>query len=203
MARIGIDLDGCLANFNDAYTALLTKESGVEFPPTSDEWPTEWYYDRPEGVSAAHRSAAWEVIKSTDFWGRLTPLEGALDSLQRLNILRATGHDIYFITSRPGKMAKFYTEEWLRLSGMQNPTVLIASNKGPVAQGLELDVFVDDKPENLNDVAEARAEVRAYLVDRPYNRTYLPPLCGGGVRVKSVGEMLDIEFPLTQLRRAA
>ena len=198
--KLGIDIDGVLANFTDAYTELLFKESGVRLPPASDEWPTEWQCDRVDGITAKHRSAAWDHINSTDWQARHLPIKGALQAIQRLNIISATGNSVYFITSRGGDMAKFHTETWLRFHGSVLPTVLIANRKGPVAAGLELDVFVDDKLQNIDEVREATCGecfTRCYLIDRPYNQK------NGYTRASSLGAVLDIEFPLMRMKEAA
>lgn len=170
--RIGCDLDGCLTDFNSAFIELIQKETGIQLPSPSATYPTVWNYHRAGGVSAQQSDAIWDYIKSSSFWATLHPLKGALDAVQVLDFMTRAGHDVYFITSRPGTFAKYHTETWLKLAGMSNPTVLIADDKGPVVAGLQLDVFIDDKPENIVDAVTARPAVRAYVIDAPYNRVF-------------------------------
>lgn len=208
--KIGIDVDGVLANFNESYIELIKKETGIALPKPDATYPDQWHYERAGGVTREQENRIWEEIKSTQFWGTLQPMAGALDALRRLNALRFTGVQSYFITSRPGRMAKFYTEMWLKFHGMDMPTVVIADDKGSVAKGIVLDVFVDDKPENIQDVAATTARTRVYLIDQPYNREYQQALKeypdlrdARAIVVGSLSEVLDREIPQSKLKRAA
>lgn len=210
--RIGVDIDGVLANFTDSYTDLLTKETGITFPRFCAEWPTEWYFDRaalnqhytPEAAKAVEKRV-WNHIMSSDFWAHLHALPGAIDVLAEL---RDSGDQVYFITSRPGKNAKALTEYWLRMHGMDNPTVLVVSSepaKGHIAKGLVLEAFIDDKPENCIEVRNAtmtRQTVETndafvdhvvypcaiFMVDTAYNRHVELP---GITRVTSASDALS------------
>lgn len=178
--RIGCDVDGVLARFDEAYAELITAETGIQFPTDDIEnWPATWYWERDalkqHGYSKndAHNveNKVWTYIKSSGFWGGLHAYKGVPEAIDRLNTMSVDGHDIYFITSRPGHLAKFWTELWLDRLGMSRPTVLIASDKGSVAKGLELDAFIDDKPENIADVHLASPNTMVILINRPYNRS--------------------------------
>ena len=210
--RIGIDIDGVLARFDQGYARLLIKETGHFIDIENPEWPAEWYWDRAflrqhYDAKEAKRieNLVWDRdIKPTTFWGGLGHYSGTMDALDRLRLATYAGLDVYFITSRPGHMAKFYTEMWLSLHGMRNPTVLIAHNKGPVIEGLELDAYIDDKPENIVDAVQARPKVRAYLIDRPYNRdSEVLKDWKHYTRVASIGDVLNIELKEIEEAKAA
>jgi uncharacterized HAD superfamily protein len=192
--NIGIDLDGVLANFNDAYADILrTINPAITIPKSSSTWPQHWGWDKHAGYTSKQINEAWEVVKSTTFWGTLHPLKGTLETLKELSVLRGIGHGIYFITSRPGRMAKYYSEIWLGAHGMQNPTVIISNEKGSVAKGLDLNIFIDDKPENIIDVVTAAPKCKCYIINKPYNQTFIDAnLCE---RVNNVQEVLDVLFP--------
>lgn len=206
--KIGVDIDGVLADFVSAHSAVLFNQTGIKLPPVSDEWPDVWDYDKAAGFTSAQRSAFWEEVKTTSFWASLLPLEGALEAIARLNELQGDGHEVYYITSRPGHKVKHLTEVWLRWHGAENPTVIISNDKGSIAKGLELEVMIEDKPENLVDVARAtyvpNSHCRLYLTDRPYNRglTALGVAGVGYHRVPSINEALDIEFPRQEAKAA-
>lgn len=201
--RIGIDIDGVLARFDQGYARLIMRETGWFIDIENPNWPAEWYWDRalfkakglnPQAAKQLENTIWDRDIKPTTFWGTLGEYAGTIQALDRLRLSVYAGYDIYFITSRPGHLAKFYTEMWLSLHGMLNPTVLIAHDKGPVISGLELDVFIDDKPENIVAAVEARPKVRAYLIDRPYN--HHPAVLEGvdHIRVADIGTVLTIEL---------
>lgn len=201
--KLGIDVDGVLADFHSHHIPLIERITGIKLPPVSDTYPDVWDYHIAGGVTKAQEKLIWAEIKSTQMWASLNPLPGAIEALSRLNALRYTGVESYFITSRSGRMAKFYTEMWLNFHGMSSPTVLISSDKGPVVSGLALDVFVDDRPENIQEVAYQAPTTNLYLVDQPWNRDFESKQGTRFERVRSLGEVLDREIPQSKLKEAA
>jgi uncharacterized HAD superfamily protein len=200
--RIGIDVDGVLAAFNEAFIELIKHELNIELPPVSGTYPDVWSYHRRDGVSAKQDQQLWNVIKTTPFWSTLHAMAGAPDAVRRLNALANMGNDVYFITSRPGALAKYYTEFWLRGHGMMNPTVLIAIDKGPIAEALNLNVFIDDKIENIKEVLMCAPWVKCYIVDAPYNQD-VDWGSDSVTRIKTINGVLDAEFAPKQEARAA
>jgi uncharacterized HAD superfamily protein len=172
--RIGIDLDGVLADFNTPFIALVEKHTGIKLPAPSATYPDVWDFHIAGGVTKAQASAMWEDIKTSYFWAKQQPVPGALEALKLVNALAQEPYfwNVYFITSRHGERAKWMAEAWLCMAGIDNPTVLIAHQKGGVVGGLELDAFIDDKPENIRDAYNGTADgnIHLFLVDAPYNR---------------------------------
>lgn len=168
--RIGFDVDGVLADFNASFVQLVKEQTGVQLPELSDHYPAEWDYHLSAGVSREQDSQLWKhITESFNFWMRLSPLAEGARIMKALAGVE-TAHDVYFITSRPGATAKFQTEAWL-LKFFALPTVLIAKDKGPLVKSLKLELFVDDKPENCNEVVEATdGKCITLMPDRPYNR---------------------------------
>jgi 5'(3')-deoxyribonucleotidase len=213
---IGIDIDGVLADFVSGYSELVRKDLDIQLPPVSNTYPPVWDFDYAAGVTIAQRMELFAKVANTEFWGKLNPMKEALYVLDQLTRLRFEGHHIYFITDRSGARAKFLTERWLSLHGMNNPTVLLSSDKGPVAKGLKLDVYIDDRPKNVEEVKRSSPDTRVYVLDAPYNRefndvvklteeeespyvaTYTKVF-----RVKSVTEMLHRENLLPKFERQA
>ncbi len=147
--RLGIDIDGCLANFNKGYRDLFIKITGVDgFRGETD--PPCWNYHQHYGYSDAEFTEVWKRIAESDtFWADLDPLPGA-ESFLRWLYWRQSTADVYFITQRLGQNVKHQTERWLTHVGFPHPTVLIApGSKGDIADGLKLTHVLDDKPENL------------------------------------------------------
>ena len=167
--KIGIDIDGVLADFTTDYIELLCEVSGVDRRPTSlyTTWQAPcWGFEEGLGFSKKDINTTWEVIKlSDDFWFNLAPLSPEIN----LHAL-ANNDEVYFITTRVGKHVKHQTEQWLKeIHNVLNPTVLISADKGAVARGLELDVFIDDRDKNLWSVKGARKQTQCYVLDYPYN----------------------------------
>lgn len=186
MAKLGIDIDGCLANFSLAYGELLIKVSGQDrLPPgwkTDPNFPSTWYWERAAGYSPAVEKEVWDkhIIKNPAFWEDLDCYEWAPETVRQLNRLSKKGNDVYFITQRMGDRAKLQTEKWLYELGMDYPTVcLVASHteKVPIIRALGIGFFVDDKAETIVDVSQLVKPLEQtappfylYVKDAPYNR---------------------------------
>jgi len=197
--RIGLDVDGCLANFNYDYQQRIIGMTGHNFfQPCDQENPPTWNYPELRGYTKDEMEKVWKYIQtSDDFFEKLLPLDGAT-SLDLVMPGLEDHHDIYFITNRPGITAKRQTERWLfhwLNYGLTpyTPTVLIAEDKGSIVEGLKLDVYLDDKWENAFEAGFARPKCHVYLLDRPYNRI-VNAVQSLFTRVSSVQEMLDLEL---------
>ena len=74
-----------------------------------------------------------------------------------------------FLTSRPrtdGDIVQIQSQRWLRAHGFELPSLFVVStSRGKIAAGLELDVVVDDRPENCLDIA-IDSKARAILIWR-------------------------------------
>ena len=200
MRRIGCDVDGVLANFIDSYSRLIFIRTGKIFPRAGDNFPTEWYWERAAGIPPEIEDLIWEMdIKASDtFWERLGALPGAIAAIGCLNRLSKLGHDIFFITKRPGNTARIQTERWLHSHGFDFPTVLRVEHvvdKIPLVGLLNIDLFIDDNPNTVEGLAKAVEDEfgvlsvgeHIYLKSAPYNRSLNRP---DVKRVSSVGEAL-------------
>lgn len=178
--RLGLDLDGCLVNFNDGYRSLLAKLAGVPNTVPALEDPPCWDYETTYGYTEAHIEQAWRAIRADgEFWALLDPypgVRGFLDWLWRevahANWTQGSSHEVYFITARPGHRAKDQAELWLKHHGFAGkvPTVLMAQDKGRIAADLKLTHVLDDKPDHIEDVRAYHGRCTAVLLDRAYNR---------------------------------
>lgn len=173
--------DGCLAEWNGAFVQLLREVSGIDLVVPAQRWPRiwTWYPDfYPQGLTKEHVDEAWRRVreKNSSFWLGLTTLPWIYEAERYYYMLTAAGHDIYFITSRPGWQALSQTQLWLEANNFQRPSVIVTHQKGPIATGLELDHMIDDKPENLQDVIRARGtKCQTWMVSQPWNEGQAGP----------------------------
>lgn len=192
--RIGVDIDGVLADFNTPFIERVIQVTGKDlFPPRPFDIPT-WNYPEHYGYTTVETSLVWDSITSDPwFWGGLPAYDTTALDLEVLDRQVCKGHDLYFITSRPGLAAKYQTERWLRNQYNQlqsRPsmfTVLISSAKGLCAAALKLDYYIDDRSENITDVEHCTDATAVFLMDRPWNHTHI--LSTRCRRVSSVREM--------------
>ena len=172
--KIGIDVDGVLADFNKAFIDRTVQVVGKDlFPIRPFDIPC-WDYPQHFGYTNPECSTVWENVKQDDtFWYQLFPYDGVPEFLSQLN---SAEHDIYFITNRPGVYVKSQTESWLEFHnfGLQTeafsyPTVLISAEKGLCAKALGLDLYIDDRTENCLDVNHMSPKTRVVMLARPWN----------------------------------
>lgn len=181
--RLGIDIDGVLADFNRSYVELFAKRGHTVTLP-----PQTWYYPEAQGIPADVIKDVWdEIANSKNFWTTLSPLASPAERarLFRVNL----SHDIYFITTRAGVNVKKQTEQWLRVHlDIPSPTVLICpGDKGAVAESLSLDAAIDDRDKNLMSY-DVVGTVDVYGIRQPWNDTQIRKF---NYWVDTVHEFLD------------
>lgn len=181
--KIGIDIDGVLANFVGAFSKLAHERFGkpAKLPYEQVDW--DW---ANAGITEKEISKLWAVIRATEnFWQTLEPYP--VDLLLPVSLQ----HDVYFITHRVSTAGRSTTEQsarWIQYHyGIKFPQVIPTRFKGDVADALQLDAFIDDKPSNIIEVAKRVPEADVFVLDAGYNRV---PELDGFPRVKSVDYFL-------------
>jgi hypothetical protein len=182
--RLGFDMDGVLADLN----AALVREAMRLFPgierkaPTTPGSPTGGPLtdaaapaDPAEVVpgslklSSRQERQLWDAVRQiTNFWETLAETEAGI--VERLATTSSEKRwEVMFLTSRPrtaGDIVQIQSQRWLQQHGFPFPALYVVStSRGRIAQALELDVVVDDRPENCLDVA-IESKARAILVWR-------------------------------------
>ena len=181
--RLGFDLDGTVADLQGA----LAREARRLFPgidpetlprsvspeASQPEERSEPAGDEPvfamSALSGRQQKQLWAAACSREnFWETLDEIEPG--SLQRLSRLaRERKWEVIFLTSRPetqGDRAQLQSHRWLSAHGFELPSVFVVhGSRGKIASALQLDVLVDDRPENCLDVA-IDSSARAILVWR-------------------------------------
>lgn len=159
--RIGLDIDGVLANFTHHIQDYLKRETINE----ATHWNDPWIRDNFKTIS-----------RDATFWSSIPPL--------------ITPQDIQFepaayITAR--SIEAKITQDWLDRNGFPKAPLYCVGHdesKVAIAKSLKLDAFVDDKYENFLELT--KGGVFTYLMDAPYNRAYNV----GFRRIKSLKELV-------------
>ena len=184
---VGVDVDGVLACFFKAYEDLTVKVAGVDLFPARYPavLPPTWDWPEHYGYSAETMKEVWRQIKAdTLFWKNLDPLPGAVNFLKKLY---STNHEVYFITDRAGNEPQFQTHWWLQDQGFDEPNVIISrKGKGSACTALSIELYIDDKGENVLDVMEKSPETRTLLLTYPYNKHI-----EGVERIEGLEEVFD------------
>lgn len=205
--RVAFDLDGTVADLSRAmhdvarrkFRKLQEPDPPAPDPDDADPADSAERVERPSlrdlGLSHSDLDRLWRhVMKQRNFWTTLPEMhDGVVARIQQLADERRW--DVIFITTRPtaaGQTTQVQSQEWLAAKGFRHPSVyVVKGSRGQVAAALELDAFVDDRPENCLDIAtESRA--RAILVWRGDAETLGAGVTGHAVVVKaSISDALD------------
>jgi len=179
--RIGIDIDGVLADFRTAFhaAALRCLRHDVD-----DEQDLEGL----SPLSAGDVRRVWEYIATTENWWMQVPAYEP-DQIARLySLMRADGWEVFFMTKRPpsaGDSVQFQTQWWIERFGFYLPSVLtVPGSRGDIANGLRLDLVLDDQLINCVEVIST-APAKAVLVLRSNDPTARQHASSRGIGVVS------------------
>ena len=160
--RIGIDIDGVLADFRTAFHEAAVRSLRHDVDDTLD-------FESVSPLSAADVRRVWEYIATAQNWWMEVPAYEP-DQIARLySLTRAAGWEVFFMTKRPpsaGDSVQFQTQWWIERFGFYLPAVLtVPGSRGDIANGLRLDLVLDDQLINCVEVISA-APTKAVLVLR-------------------------------------
>ncbi len=184
--RIAFDLDGTVADMFFALRREATKLFGEDIvraaPPASSTAPQEAGSEQAPPakpaedeqtanqtlqelrLTARQQNQLWDHVKKIDnFWTTLPELEpGIISRIAKAATDRRW--EVIFLTTRPstaGELVQLQSQRWLEAHGFQYPSVYVVQrSRGRIADALQLDAFVDDRPENCLDIAvESKAKV--------------------------------------------
>jgi hypothetical protein len=127
-------------------------------------------------LTARQQMQLWDHVKKVEnFWSTLPELEpGIIARIAKAALERRW--EVIFLTTRPataGEPVQLQSQRWLEANGFRYPSVYVVQrSRGRIADALQLDAFVDDRPENCLDIAvESKAKVilvwHGNLVDVP------------------------------------
>ena len=176
MKRIGIDLDGVLANFIRGFTgviATLFPEAGI-IP--RDHKDLQYYDDFGPGVTAEMVAAAWDVVnRDGSFWSTLPALCNGMEQGALLSL--SLQHDLYALTTRPqnaGRSIAAQCRQWMKFHGLEYAGLSVCADKWLVGASLKLTHYLDDTPKEISKLRWALDGCQCFLLDQPYNRGVLP-----------------------------
>ena len=159
--RLGIDLDGVVADFNAGWIRIHREEFGSELQP---EEVTTW-----DGLHVlagfADMAAFWDWAQATEYrpsiFRHFDPYPDAVDTLRALD---ASGHEIVIITAKP-RWAVTDTLRWLADHELPTTEIHIQSAKYRV----DCDVYLDDSPFVVPELVEHRPAATVCRFVRPWN----------------------------------
>lgn len=141
--KIGLDIDNVIADFSGYYCRKF-----------SQEIPENWNFDRNIEEKFANLDH--------DFWLSIPP---------KIDPSTIPFEPYCYVTSR--SIPNHITEQWIDDNGFpQMPVYSVGYDQSKVEtiKKLNLDIFVDDRFENFQELN--RAGITTYLFDQPHNRRY-------------------------------
>jgi uncharacterized HAD superfamily protein len=167
---IALDIDGVVADFLSPFLRLLETRAG-NGPIPADTIRGFTFQDHPFLTDEIVWKCMEEVSYDSEFWGSLSSLISPEDWF-RLNELSQCGK-LAFVTHRFVRdtySIHDVSTEWLCRHGISRPVVYFTQEpKGKLIQDLGAKLFVDDRYENCQEVAE-NTRALVFMPHRPYNQ---------------------------------
>ena len=184
---ISWDCDGVLANFTRAFTRTGHMLFGT--PVSDNQAQKSWMFeDFPElNLTKVMCEEIWSLIKTNPFfWSQLDPLNPSL--MREINKIS----NRIFITNRPGLDTQLQTKIFLSHWGIENPEVIVAEKKAPVAQHMKVMAHIDDYIVNCREIKDAIPHAYVALLSMPYNMEFQAEwLASGGEIVLSADHFMN------------
>lgn len=156
--RIGVDIDGVVANFVAAFIPLVRKRFGLVVRE-QDIYVHDLYL-----VLGIRPDQAMELIRET-IRCDLEPYPGAAQGLARLR----QKHHVTLVTARPPDMMDI-TKEWLARRDIPHDQLLHFEEGAKHENQYAFDVFIDD---HLREAFGFINKVPHIIIfDHPWNRTF-------------------------------
>lgn len=171
MKRIGIDIDGTLTTL-DAMVNVFNRETNKKLSVNDI---TQYDIGTCYGLSLEESKEVWNKHER-EIYTRSLPIWNLHEFIKYWRQYGQMGkkeNEIFIVTARDKKYEEV-TKSWLKFNHVDYDDIYLGyEHKVDAVRQHLLDVFVDDKVENIRDIDNSPyLECRAYLVDKPYNREY-------------------------------
>lgn len=158
--RLGIDLDGVVANFTKGWMDFYNRQFGTNFGVADSQ---RWH-DLVDLTHFNDIDEFWEWSSDLDgrsvFW-HLEPFPGAVEALRSLV---DAGHQVIVVTAKP-EFAVADTHEWIEQHRIPAAEIHILERKWEV----ECAVYLDDGPHVLPGLVKHRPNATVCRYVRPWN----------------------------------
>lgn len=160
-ARFGIDVDGVMYHFQKTYCYMMNTMKGYSLD--YEKWA---YWNWPEDNGVTKHDKQWMWSKGVELglfrYGHL--YKGTIEAMRALNKLG----DIVIITHRP-RNAVQDTIDWLSYNRLPVMEVHLLTEGQPKSNVAACDLYLDDKPENIEDFVQHYPRALSLLWRRPWN----------------------------------
>jgi hypothetical protein len=188
--RVGVDLDGVVANFRAAFEAVASAAGVALGAPAGDAAISD-------PLPSREIKRIWEKVKaSPNWWATLEPHEPR-QIVRLYETSRRLKWEVVFMTRRPvtaGDSVQVQSQWWLERQGFSYPAVVtVPGSRGELANALRLDVIVDDQLINCVDVVSASTAKALLLLRDPVDAETRDQALSRGIGVvTSLGEAVAV-----------
>ncbi len=159
--RLGIDLDGVVADFTGGWVRAYNAEFDADLDPGGI---TSWGA-APKLTHFRHMGDFWRWAMDIDGASLFRRLDVYPDALDVLRSLAMWGHQIVVLTSKPD-WAVHDTFAWIADQAIPTREVHVIDDKWRVA----CDVYLDDAPHHLRSIVRQRPIAITCRMVRAWNR---------------------------------
>lgn len=189
---VGLDIDGVVADFLSPFLSFVGNKMG-NGPIAPDSIIDFTFQRHPVLTEEVVWKCMEEVSSDPGFWEGLSSMITA-EEWRDLECL-SEKRQLIFLTNRFEREScdmRAVTRKWLTRHGVSNPVVYFTQErKGDLAEQLGLRLFMDDRQENCEDVAN-KTQAIVLMPHRPYNQSCAHP------RVKRIWNFNELFVHLPQ-----
>ncbi len=188
MIRVGVDLDGVVADFRSAFREVVWSVLNRDLAGDA------------ESLAPSELDRVWRAIaRSQNWWVQIRPYEP--DQIARLYAVAREGRwEIVFLTKRPpsgGDSVQVQTQWWLEQHGFLMPAVVtVPGSRGEFANALRLDLVIDDLIVNCVEVVSASPTKAVLML-----RDHVPPSVATHALARGIGVVSTLQEGIDVLER--
>lgn len=212
--RVAFDLDGTIADMHVSLRKEAQRLFGeADVQQTVDEAQKDTAENEPESklvmkelhLTSRQQSQLWDHVRTVEnFWSSLPEIEPGIVA-RIAHAASARRWEILFLTTRPmvaGETTQIQSQRWLEAHGFPLPCVFVVQrSRGKIADALQLDAVVDDRPENCLDVA-VESKAKPILIWDGDPKLIPPGAKRLGVRVvSSISEAVSVLEALDDMQK--
>jgi len=167
--KFGFDIDDTLINLREHAFHIYNKNLGKQVDLDVFHALPRVEIHEPFGLTDEQGKKLWNRSLEEIYYTTCPPFPGAVETLNKLD---KEGHEIYYITARPQEHGE-RTKEWLEKQGfpIQHDRFFYGMEdheKVHIIKDLELDYYIDDKPDILATLKNE--SVNVLIKDQSYNQ---------------------------------